>query len=58
MASDQKSPAESIRQIVCVLAHFHTLHPDRSDAQDILQEANVVLWQKIGPMLELTIAEP
>ena len=52
MNMDQNSPAETIRQIslhqAVLLAYILTLHPDRSEAQDILQETNVVLWQKIG----------
>jgi len=52
MTNDQDSPAETIRQIsqhqAALLAYILTLHPDRSEAQDILQETNVVLWQKVG----------
>ena len=52
MNMDQNSPAEAIRQIslhqASLLAYILALRPDRSEAQDILQETNVVLWQKIG----------
>ncbi|MGZ0174590.1 MAG: sigma-70 family RNA polymerase sigma factor [Planctomycetales bacterium] len=52
MNTDQNSPADTIRQIslhqASLLAYILALHPDRSEAQDILQETNVVLWQKIG----------
>lgn len=52
MTSDQDSPADTIRLIsqhqAALLAYVLTLHPDRSEAQDILQETNVVLWQKVG----------
>ena len=52
MTTDQNSPADTIRQIslhqASLLAYILTLHPDRCEAQDILQETNVVLWQKIG----------
>lgn len=52
MTTYQNSPAETIRQIslhqASLLAYILTLHPDRSEAQDILQETNVVLWEKIG----------
>ena len=52
MTTNQNSPADTIRQISLhqgsLLAYILTLHPDRSEAQDILQETNVVLWQKIG----------
>jgi RNA polymerase sigma-70 factor (ECF subfamily) len=51
MTKNQNSPADTIRQIsqhqAALLAYVLTLHPDRSEAQDILQETNVVLWQKI-----------
>lgn len=51
MSKKQNTPADSIRQIslhqASMLAYILSLHPDRSDAQDILQETNVVLWQKI-----------
>ena len=52
MATHENSAADTIRQIslnqAALLAYILTLHPDRSEAQDILQETNVVLWQKIG----------
>jgi len=52
MTSQPHSPADTIRQIsqhqAALLAYILTLHPDRSEAQDILQETNVVLWQKVG----------
>ena len=52
MATDDHSPTDTIRQIsqhqAALLAYILTLHPDRSEAQDILQETNVVLWQKVG----------
>ena len=52
MTNDQDSPADTIRQIsqhqAALLAYILTLHPDRSEAQDILQETNVVLWQKVA----------
>ncbi|MGC6448817.1 MAG: sigma-70 family RNA polymerase sigma factor [Rubripirellula sp.] len=58
MTSDQKSPADTIRQIsqhqAALLAYILTLHPDRSEAQDILQESNVVLWQKVADFQEGT----
>ncbi len=58
MNSDQNSPANTIRQISLhqapLLAYILALHPNRSDAQDILQETNVVLWQKIGEFREGT----
>lgn len=51
MTKDKNSPAEMIRHIsqhqAALLAYILTLHPDRSEAQDVLQETNVVLWQKI-----------
>lgn len=50
--NNQHSPADTIRLIsqhqAALLAYILTLHPDRSEAQDILQETNVVLWQKVG----------
>lgn len=58
MNKDQKSAADTIRHIsqhqAALLAYILTLHPDRSEAQDILQETNVVLWQKIGEFREGT----
>ena len=52
MTQELPTPADSIRQIslhqASLLAYILTLHPDRSEAQDILQETNIVLWQKIG----------
>jgi len=58
MTSDHHSPADTIRQIsqhqAALLAYILTLHPDRSEAQDILQETNVVLWQKLGEFREGT----
>jgi len=51
MTNDSKH-ADAIRQISLhqpvLQAYILTLHPNRSEAQDILQETNVVLWQKIG----------
>lgn len=58
MSTDQNKPADTIRQIslhqASLLAYILTLHPNRSEAQDILQETNVVLWQKIGEFQEGT----
>ena len=58
MTQDPNSPVESIKQIslhqATLLAYILTLHPNRSEAQDILQETNVVLWQKIGVFREGT----
>lgn len=58
MSQPQNTPAETIRQIslhqASLLAYILTLHPDRSEAQDILQESNVVLWQKVGEFKEGT----
>jgi len=52
MTGNQQSPADTIRQIsqhqAALLAYILTLHPDRAEAHDILQETNVVMWQKIG----------
>lgn len=52
MTSHHDSPADTIRQIsqhqAALLAYILTLYPDRSEAHDILQETNVVLWQKVG----------
>ena len=53
----QESPADTIRQIslhqASLLAYIQTLQPDRSEAQDILQETNVVLWQKVNEFREV-----
>lgn len=50
--NNQQSPADTIRLIskhqAALLAYILTLHPNRNEAQDILQETNVVLWQKVG----------
>jgi RNA polymerase sigma-70 factor (ECF subfamily) len=58
MTSDHYSPADTIREIsqhqAALLAYILVLHPDRSEAQDILQETNVVLWQKLGEFREGT----
>lgn len=58
MSTDQNKPADTIRLIslhqAALLAYILTLHPNRSEAQDILQETNVVLWQKIGEFHEGT----
>lgn len=58
MSKDPNKPADTIRQIsrhqAALLAYVLTLHPNRSEAQDILQETNVVLWQKIGEFREGT----
>ena len=58
MNSDQNSPADKIRQIslhqASLLAYILAMHPNRSDALDILQETNVILWQKIGEFREGT----
>ncbi|MEM9365421.1 MAG: sigma-70 family RNA polymerase sigma factor [Planctomycetota bacterium] len=52
MALEQESPADTIRLIsqhqAVLLAYILTLHPNRGEADDILQETNVVLWQKVG----------
>ncbi len=44
-------PHETIRLISshqpALLAYILILHPNHNDAQDILQETNVVLWQKM-----------
>ena len=58
MNSDNNSPADTIRQIsqhqAAMLAYILTLHPDRTEAHDILKETNVVLWQKIDEFREGT----
>lgn len=51
MTSEKHSTADTIRQIsqhqAALQAYIYSLHPDRSEGQDILQETNVVLWQKV-----------
>ncbi|MEM7476250.1 MAG: sigma-70 family RNA polymerase sigma factor [Planctomycetota bacterium] len=51
MSNFKNQHSDTIRQITkhqpAILAYILTLHPDRSEAQDILQETNVVLWQKL-----------
>ena len=58
MTGKTYSPPDTIRQIsqhqAALLAYILTLHPDRNEAQDILQETNVVLWQKVGEFREGT----
>ncbi len=59
MVQNKKTAAaETIRLIsqhqAVLLAYILTLHPDRIEAQDILQEANIVLWEKVDEFREGT----
>ena len=54
MSGPEQNAAEHVRLITeyqpALYAYILTLHPDRVNAQDILQETNLVLWQKAGEL--------
>ena len=49
MANDQATYVSLITKYQSALyAYILTIHPDRNAAEDILQEANLILWKRMG----------